>query len=168
MRLQNILFLNQLFEVLCIYIFTPFIKFDLLQFGNISPSNHQQILKNETTKKDVQSVPKNVLLKQNHNQNWVQWNKILPWIWLGGAWSCLIVFPTTKKAGPKGDWAYTPWLQQHSIIPLFWDTLQTDQQGQTKSTRLIWSSEKAGVLLKCWSMVRLLVLVSHLWLAKCI
>ena len=58
--------------------------------------------------------------RKNKKQNWVLWSLILPWTWLGSAWSCL-VFKTNSKKRPKnnfqtqgvpvsGDWTWAPWL----------------------------------------------------------
>ena len=69
----------------------------------------------------------NVLMEQNHYQNWVRWSYTWPWTWLVGAWSCLVL---VSKKRPKttfqaqvsptiGGWACAPWLQQHSISTFF-------------------------------------------------
>ena len=71
---------------------------------------------------DAQRVSqKNVLIEQNHNQNWVPWGKILPWTWLGKAWSSLILVRNDQKINfwthgvpVTSDWASALWLQQHS------------------------------------------------------
>ena len=67
----------------------------------------------------IQGVPENVPIKQNHNQNWVLWGKILPLTWLWGAGSCLVLVrndqnnnsqigarPSLVEGGAAtGDWA---------------------------------------------------------------
>ena len=82
----------------------------------------------EKEKKNIQGVPKNVLIGQNHIQNWKLPGCILPWIWLGKAWSGLVLVRNDQKINfqtqgePAAcDWASALWLQPNSIlkVPFF-------------------------------------------------
>ena len=52
----------------------------------------------------------NAARAQKSNQNWVLWSQILPWTWLGSAWSCLTLERNDQKYScdnsSKSEWDY--------------------------------------------------------------
>ena len=80
----------------------------------------------------LQGVPKNALIEQNHNQNWVLWGWILPWTWLGSSWSWPVLVRNDQKK------------HQHSISTFFWDTLYIVDIFRKEGVSLLATIRKEG------------------------